>query len=150
MRRLLFLFTPLWLAGCASAPAPTAPVATSAGPAPGHWQLVLEVSDLPGALKAPPPQTMTLCSTPEDKRQWMDMIGGKSAAGCSIRNYEAGGPTIRYVMQCSGGIEGSTLITVIDDDHYRGESTLTMNAGDKPMTLHSKVTATRLAPVCKK
>ena len=145
----------LLLAACAATPAPapstvTAPApAATAGPAPGQWQLVLEVEDMPGAGKVPA-QTMTLCSTPEDKKQWADMVGGKSAAGCTVRDYRAAGATISYVMQCGGGIEGRTLITVVDDDNYRGESSLSLTAGDRPATIRSKVTAKRLSPTCKK
>jgi Protein of unknown function (DUF3617) len=150
--RTLILLAPLLLAACASAPSSTVPSSTapaSSGPAPGQWQLVIEVEDLPGAGKVPP-QTMTLCSTPEDKKQWLDMVGGKSAAGCAVKDYQASGATISYAMQCGGGIEGSALITVVDDNNYRGESRLSLKAGDKPAVIRSKVTATRLSPTCKK
>ena len=96
-----------------------------------------------------PPQTMTLCSTPEDKKQWQDMVGGKAAAGCTVKDYLAVGPLISYTMQCAGGMEGSTLISVIDDNHYRGESRLILR-GDKPAEIRSRVVATRLAPECRK
>ena len=135
----------LLLAACASTP----PSAPSTGPAPGHWQLVIEVEDMPGAGKVPP-QTMTLCSTAEDKKQWQDMIGGKTAAGCTVKDYQARGATISYAMQCMGGIEGATLITVVDDNNYRGESRLSLKAGDKAATIRSKVTAKRLSPECRK
>jgi hypothetical protein len=109
------------LAACVTTPggpAATAPSAAAAtpndlaatGPAPGQWQLVLEVDDQRGAGKVAP-QTMTLCSTPEDKKQWQDMVGGKSAAGCTVRDYAASGATISYAMQCGGGIEGRPPIT---------------------------------------
>ena len=116
-------------------------------PAPGQWQLVLEV-DNPGGGKATS-QTMTLRSTPEDKRQWQEMVGGKTAAGCSVRDYMASGATISYRMQCGGGIEGATTITVANNDHYSGESRLTLQ-GAPGGTIRSKVTATRLAPECRK
>jgi hypothetical protein len=119
------------------------------GPAPGQWQLVLEVDDLRGTGKVPP-QTMTLCSTPEDKKQWQDMVGGKTAAGCSVRDYTASGATISYAMQCGGGIEGRTTIRIADADHYAGESTLTMRSGPQPAVIRSKVTATRVSPTCRK
>ena len=119
------------------------------GPAPGQWQLVLEVEDMRGAGKVPA-QTMTLCSTPEDKKQWQDMVGGKSAAGCAVRDYTASGATISYAMQCGGGIEGRTTIRIADADHYAGESTLTLKSGPQPAVIRSKVTATRVSPTCKK
>ena len=93
---------------------------------------------------------MTMCSTPEDKRQWQDMVGGKAAAGCQVKNYRAQGATISYAMQCAGGIEGATVITVQDENSYRGESTMTLRAGDKPAVIRSKVTAKRLAATCAK
>ena len=133
------------LAACASTP----PMAPSTGPAPGHWQLVIEVEDMPGTGKVLP-QTMTLCSTAEDKKQWQDMVGGKTAAGCTVKDYEARGATISYAMQCQGGIEGATLITVADENNYRGESRLSLKVGDKPATIRSKVTAKRLSPECRK
>ena len=163
MRRLR---TPLYatllclLAACAATPGskpstpaggttpPPASPATS-GPAPGQWQLVLEVDDMPGAGKVAP-QTMSLCSTPEDKKQWQDMVGGKSAAGCTVKDYAASEATISYAMQCGGGIEGRTTIRIVDTDHYRGESTLTLAGGPQPAVIRSKVTATRLAPTCRK
>jgi len=101
----LLVLLPLLLAACASAPPPTASTAAASaatGPAPGQWQLVIEVEDMPGAGKVPP-QTMTMCSTPEDKRQWQDMVGGKTAAGCTVKDYRAAGATISYTMQCGGG-----------------------------------------------
>jgi hypothetical protein len=148
------------LAACATAPGGPAANASAVavatpndppmiGPAPGQWQLVLEVDDLRGAGKVPP-QTMTLCSTPEDKKQWQDMVGGKTAAGCAVRDYTASGPTISYAMQCGGGIEGRTTIRVIDADHYAGESTLTLRSGAQPAVIRSKVTATRVSPACRK
>ena len=154
MIRSLVLLAALLLAACASAPSPaTTSLSPSspapAGPAPGHWQLVIEVDGLPGAGRISP-QTMTLCSTPEDKKQWQDMVGGKSAAGCVVKDYRSEGATISYAMQCAGGIEGSTRITILDDNRYRGESSISLKAGDKPAVLHSKVTANRLSPVCKK
>ena len=132
------------LVGCASAPS-----STPTGPAPGQWQLVIEVDDMPGSAKVPP-QTMTMCSTPEDKKQWQDMIGGKSAAGCAVKDYVASGPTISYRMVCAGGIEGATTIKVVDEDHYAGESRLAMNNGGQSAIIRSRVTATRLGPTCKK
>ena len=144
-RTLTLLIASLLLAACASAPPP----APSTGPAPGHWQLVIEVEDMPGAARVPP-QTMTLCSTAEDKKQWQDMVGGKTAAGCTVKDYQARGATISYAMQCQGGIEGATAITVADDDNYRGESRLSLKVGDKPATIRSKVTAKRLSPECRK
>src|SRR5512141_2227087 len=83
------------LAACTTAPGtpasstigvamPAANAQATTGPAPGQWQLVLEVDDQRGAGKVPA-QTMSLCSTPEDKRQWQDMVGGKSAAGCAVK-----------------------------------------------------------------
>ena len=135
-------------ASTAAAPPPAAGV-TSSGPASGQWQLVLEVDDARAGAKLPP-QTMTMCSTPEDKEQWQDMIGGKTAAGCTVKNYSASGPTISYTMQCGGGIEGRTTIRVVDADHYAGESTLTLTGGAQPATIRSKVTARRIAPTCGK
>lgn len=148
------------LAACGTTPggpAATTPAAVAAtpndlaatGPAPGQWQLVLEVDDLRGAGKVPA-QTMTLCSTPEDKKQWQDMVGGKSAAGCAVRDYTASGATISYAMQCGGGIEGRTTIRIADADHYAGESTLTLSSGPQPAVIRSKVTATRVSPTCRK
>jgi hypothetical protein len=136
-------------------PAPAQSDAASsaaAGPAPGRWQLVLEVENLPGAARVPA-QTMTLCSTPEDKKQWLEMVGGKTAAGCSVKDYAASGSTISYRMQCSGGIEGATTIRIADIDHYSGESRLTLQGGAggaQPPTIRSKVTATRVAAECSK
>ncbi|MEO8134792.1 MAG: DUF3617 family protein [Betaproteobacteria bacterium] len=149
-RRALLSSMPALLAACAAAPTIVAPAASAPpGPAAGQWQLVIEVDDLPGAGKVPP-QTMSLCSTPEDKRQWQDMVGGKTAAGCSVRDYKAAGATISYAMQCAGGIDGATVITIADENHYRGESTMTLRAGDRAAVIRSKVTATRLGPTCKK
>ena len=151
----------LILAACATErpippPAPAAPTPSIApGPAPGQWQLVIEVEELPAGRK-PAPQTMTLCSTAADKKQWQDMVGGKTAAGCAITNYLGVGPIISYTMQCGSGVEGSTLITVVDDDHYRGESRLAYrNAGSagnagQSSEIRSRVVATRLAPECKR
>jgi hypothetical protein len=89
---------------CASTAPPPATGSTSdagpSGPAPGHWQLVLEVENVPGAPGKMTPQTMTMCSTPEDKKQWQEMVGGKSAAGCTVKDYVANGATISYRMQC--------------------------------------------------
>jgi hypothetical protein len=144
-------------AGCGSTPTPPPASGTSAsngatassGPAPGQWQLVLEVDDLPGTGKVPP-QTLTMCSTPEDKKQWQDMVGGKSMAGCTIKDYTASGATISYTMQCGGGIEGRTTIRIADVDRYSGESTLMLQGGPTPAVIRSKVAATRLSPVCKK
>jgi hypothetical protein len=151
---------PLLLTACASAPLVTAlpapapaplasPTATlaSTGPAPGHWQLLIEVEDLPGAGKIPP-QTMTLCSTPEDKKQWQEMVSGKAAAGCAVKDYQVNGASISYAMLCAGGIEGAARITVVDDDHYSGDSSLSLRTSDKPAVIRSKVTATRLSPAC--
>ena len=148
----------LFCGACATGPAP-APASTNgaapsntgatSGPAPGQWQLVLEVDDLPGTGRVPP-QTLTMCSTPEDKKQWQDMVGGKSAAGCTIKDYVAAGPTISYTMQCGGGIEGRTTIRIADVDHYGGESILTQQGGPKPAVIKSRVSATRVSPVCKK
>ena len=140
------------LAACAGAPPPSAgPVAApaSTGPAPGQWQLVIEVEDAKGAAKNAP-QTMTLCSTPEDKRQWQDMVGGKTAAGCAVRDYLVSGARISYRMQCAGGIEGSTVINVVDDDHYGGESRLALSSGAQSAVIRSRLTATRTAATCKK
>ena len=145
------------LAACANAPsgapaqsaASAAPLA-SAGPAPGQWQLVLEVDGLPGSGKVAP-QTMSMCSTAEDKKQWQEMVSGKAAAGCTVRDYAATGSTISYKMQCAGGIEGVTTIRIVDEDHYGGESRLTLQGGaNAAAAIHSRVTATRLAPVCRK
>ena len=140
--------------GGPAAPTPAAAAATpndlaASGPAPGQWQLELEVDDQRGAGKLAP-QTMTLCSTPEDKKQWQDMVGGKSAAGCAIRDYAASGATISYVMQCGGGIEGRTTIRIADADHYAGESTLTLSSGAQPAVIRSRVMATRVSPTCRK
>jgi hypothetical protein len=148
------------LAACATTPggpAGTAPAVAAAtpndlaatGPAPGQWQLVLEIDDQRGAGKVAP-QTMTLCSTPEDRKQWQEMVGGKSAAGCAIRDYRASGATISYVMQCGGGIEGRTTIRIADADHYAGESTLALSSGPQPAAIRSKMTATRVSPTCRK
>ncbi len=110
---------------------------------------MIEVDDMPGAAKVPP-QTMTMCSTPEDKKQWQDMVGGKTAAGCAVKDYVASGATISYKMQCAGGIEGATTIKVVDQDHYGGESRLALTSGGQSTVIRSRVTATRLGPACKK
>jgi hypothetical protein len=110
---------------------------------------VLEVDDMPGAGKVAP-QKMALCSTPEDKKQWLEMVGGKTAAGCTVKDYVATGSTISYRMQCAGGIEGTTTIRIVDADHYGGETRLTLAGGAQPAVIRSKVTATRTAPECKK
>ena len=123
--------------------------AATSGPAPGQWQLVIEVDDMPGAGRIPP-QTMSMCSTAEDKRQWQDMVGGKATAGCNVRNFSANGSTISYGMQCGSGIEGATTITVIDDDNYRGESTLTLRSGPQATVIKSRMTAKRLSKACAK
>ena len=78
---------------------------------------MIEVDDMSGAGRIPP-QTMSMCSTAEDKRQWQDMVGGKATAGCNIRNFLATGPTISYAMQCANGIEGTATITIVDEDNY--------------------------------
>ena len=146
------LVPPVMLAGCAATP-PLAPRSvagdTSSGPAPGWWQLVVEIDDLPGTGKIPP-QTLTLCSTPEDKKQWQQMVGGESAAGCTVKDYLAAGPSISYTMQCGGGIEGRTTIRIADADHYGGDSVLTMTAGLRAAVIRSRFMATRLATECGK
>ena len=93
---------------------------------------------------------MALCSTPQDKKQWLEMVGGKMAAGCAVKDYVASGTTISYRMQCEGGIEGATTITIVDADHYSGESRLTLRSGAQPAVIRSKVSATRVAPECRK
>ena len=153
------LFAPLVIAACATgSPTPTilAPATRAAstqvapsGPAAGQWQLVIEAEELPAGRKLPT-QTMALCSTPDDKKQWQDMVGGKTAAGCAITDYLAVGPIISYTMRCAGGVEGATLISIVDDDHYRGESRLMLRNADKPAEIRSRVVATRLAPTCSK
>jgi hypothetical protein len=160
---------PVLLAACATSPPPGGRDAAAAsnaalrppaaaprderaiaGPPSGQWQLVLEVDGVPGVSGRVPPQTMSLCSTPEDKKQWQDMVGGKSMAGCTVKDFLPEGPTIRYAIACAGGIEGRTIIRIADDDHYGGETTLTLTGGSQPAVIRSKVTATRLAPVCRK
>ena len=125
------------------------PAIPSQGPAPGHWELVLEVDDLPGKGKLPS-QTMTMCSTPEDKKQWQEMVGGRSAAGCTIGDYQAAGATISYTVRCGGGIEGRTTIRSVDADHYAGETMLTFKGGAQPAVIRSRVSARRLSQTCGK
>jgi len=138
------------LAACATNPLPASTASTvPAGPPPGQWQLVLEVENMPGGARIPA-QTMTLCSTPDDKKQWLEMVGGKTAAGCNVKDYKANGSMISYKMQCGGGIEGATTITVADADHYSGESRLTLQGGAQPAFIRSKVSATRVAAECRK
>ena len=112
---------------------------------------MIEVDDMPGGGRVPP-QTMSMCSTAEDKRQWQDMVGGKATAGCTVNNYSATGPTIRYAMQCANGIEGTATITIIDDDSYRGESTLTLRSGTgaQPTVIKTRMTGKRVARTCTK
>lgn len=129
--------------------AAAAAAAATSGPAPGQWQLVIEVDDMPGAGRVPP-QTMSMCSTAEDKRQWQNMVGGKATAGCNVRNYSANGATISYVMQCGNGIEGAATITIVDDDNYRGESTLTLRSGLQAAVIKSRMTGKRVAKTCAK
>ena len=140
--------SPVSSGGVVSSVAPTVAAATS-GPAPGQWQLLIEVDDMPGAGRIPP-QTMSMCSTAEDKRQWQEMVGGKATAGCNVTSYSANGPTIRYTMQCVNGIEGAATITVVDDDNYRGESTLTMRSGPQAAVIKSRMTGKRVAKTCAK
>ena len=125
--------------------------APTSGPAAGQWQIMIEVDDMPGGGRVPP-QTMSMCSTAEDKRQWQDMVGGKASAGCTVKNYSATGPTIRYAMQCANGIEGAATITIIDDDNYRGESSLTLRsgAGTQPAVIKTRMTGKRVARMCTK
>ena len=136
-------------AGCGTVGSSTSPSPSPSGPAPGQWQLVIEVDDMPGAGRIPP-QTMSMCSTAEDKRQWQDMVGGKASAGCNVRSFSANGPTVSYAMQCGSGIEGETTITVIDDDNYRGESTLTLRSGAQATVIKSRMTGKRLSKACAK
>ena len=154
MRRTWLLLCAFVTACTSAPPAPisvssSASIATAAGPAPGQWQLVIEIDDLPGAGRIPP-QNLSMCSTPEDKKQWQDMVGGKAMAGCNVTDFNTTGAQISYALRCGEGIEGSAKITIIDDDHYRGESTLMMSSGDKPATIRSRMTATRIARTCGK
>jgi len=169
MRIAIIAGISLALASCATAPepaggtsSPSSPSATrnaaapvmagryASGPPSGQWQLLLDVDQLPGVSGKVPTQTMSMCSTPEDKKQWQDMVSGKSMAGCTVRDFVADGPSIRYTIECAGGIEGRTVIRIADDDHYGGETMLTLGAGPQKAVIRSNVTATRLAPVCRK
>ena len=145
-------------AACATPSVPSSNASASAaaatkvpaGPAPGQWQLVLEIDEMSGASGKVPLQTMSMCSTPEDKKQWQEMLSGKSLAGCNVTDFAASGSNIRYTLQCGGGLQGTASITVIDDDNYRGESTLTLKAGDKPSVIRSRMTGKRIAKTCGK
>lgn len=41
-------------------------------------------------------------------------------------------------------------MAIVDDDHYRGVSTLRLRSGDKPAEIRTRMSATRLAPTCNK
>src|SRR4051812_43941617 len=118
--RLLVMAMATLAAGCSTM---TSPAAVGSGPASGQWQLVIEVDNAAGAGRMPS-QTLSMCSTPEDKKQWQEMVSGKASAGCAIQDYQASGATIRYALRCGDSIEGAATITVVDEDHYNGESTL--------------------------
>jgi hypothetical protein len=130
----------------------------TSGPAPGQWQLVIEIIDMPGGKKIPP-QTLSMCSSVEDKLQWQEMVGGRVSGACKVKDYTATGSTIHYALQCGDSIEGATTITVIDEDNYRGESTLMMrslaisgsNSGaGSEAVIKSRITGSRVAKTCGK